>query len=597
MAAAPLSASADTPVASYGQGNFLSGTVAGVNLDKILAVKSATAQNDGSTPTVSQSDPLGVSVLNNLLDVNAQPVNLDVNDALGITANSGVLNQVAMAKNNGSATAGSGAVGSDGAISTGSTGGSGSAAIDLSGLLGANFASVVSDLKVQLDAISASATGDTDAVSGSYKLDGAHLTFTSPALANTLSTVNSSLAPIESSLSGLQSQLQGIGLNGLNINGGSLANVTGTATLSLSPSSLQSQVDSILTSNYGNGGVTVNLANGQVTVDLAALQGGSLNNKPVDYELLSDAAITQILDGISSSVSSVASQVTSKVSGLLNDASVNVGLHADVLGLSVLNNVTGPVGGLLGSLGLGALVPPSSQSTPELATVDANVAGSLNDILAGKGTANAKLTVAGIPLNIDASPILGAVTGAVGGIGSTGSLVTGLTNTLNSSLLAPVTSLLTGNGNANLDTLLSSLISIRLNHQNTRIGDGGGMAVPTNTLFTETALNVRVLPSVGASPVATINLANATVGPNQATSGNPGDPGNPGNPGDPGTPGNPGNPGTPGGHPSTPTASTSSNLAYTGVGIATILAVILALLAAGAYLAREGYRRKHLGQL
>jgi hypothetical protein len=31
----------------------------------------------------------------------------------------------------------------------------------------------------------------------------------------------------------------------------------------------------------------------------------------------------------------------------------------------------------------------------------------------------------------------------------------------------------------------------------------------------------------------------------------------------------------------------------TGVGIATLIAVILALLAAGAYLAREGYRRNH----
>jgi hypothetical protein len=35
------------------------------------------------------------------------------------------------------------------------------------------------------------------------------------------------------------------------------------------------------------------------------------------------------------------------------------------------------------------------------------------------------------------------------------------------------------------------------------------------------------------------------------------------------------------------------NLAFTGIGIATLLAVILALLAAGAYLVRESYRRNH----
>jgi hypothetical protein len=37
----------------------------------------------------------------------------------------------------------------------------------------------------------------------------------------------------------------------------------------------------------------------------------------------------------------------------------------------------------------------------------------------------------------------------------------------------------------------------------------------------------------------------------------------------------------------------AGSLAYTGIGIATLIAVILALLAAGAYLVRESYRRNH----
>jgi hypothetical protein len=70
-------------------------------------------------------------------------------------------------------------------------------------------------------------------------------------------------------------------------------------------------------------------------------------------------------------------------------------------------------------------------------------------------------------------------------------------------------------------------------------------------------------------------------------------------PGDPGTPTTP--PGTnppgtgdnPGGTGSNTAASHASNLAFTGIGIATIVLVILALLAAGAYLVRVGYRRTH----
>jgi hypothetical protein len=609
LAIAPLSASADTGVSTYGQGNFLSGTIGGVNLDKILAVKSATAQNDGSTTSVTATNPLGVSVLNNLLNVGTDaPVNIDVNKALGITADSGVLNQMAKANDDGTAVAGSGAVGSNGAITTGDPSGSGSVAVDLNGLLGTDFASVVGNLQLQLNAISASATGNADAVSGSYALDGADLVFTSPALANILSGVNSAIAPVVSSLNTTQAQLNNIGLSNLNINGGSLANVSGHALLSVSGAQLQSQIDSIVSGSYGSNGVSVNLATGAVTVDLAALQGGSFNNKPVDYELLSGPAIKQITDGITASVTSVVSDVVNKLTSTLSGVSVDVALHADVLGLSVLNNVTAPLtnglGGLLGKLGLGALAPKSTPgSTPALATVDATVKGPLNAILNGTGTATAALTVAGIPLNIDASPLLGAVTGALGGVGNTGSQVTTAQNALDTNLIDPVTALIGSNdGSTNLDTLLTQILSIRLNHQNTVIGSGGGMDLPSNTLFTQTAVQIRVLPSAGATPLATVDLANATVGPNQTGTGacttncgtNP--PGCTTNCGTnpPGCTTNCG-PGT-SGNPSSPTAS-SSSLAFTGVGIATIIAVILALLAAGAYLAREGYRRKHLTQL
>ena len=83
--------------------------------------------------------------------------------------------------------------------------------------------------------------------------------------------------------------------------------------------------------------------------------------------------------------------------------------------------------------------------------------------------------------------------------------------------------------------------------------------------------------------LATLNLAQATVGPNVTTIVDPEctDPDGCDVGGETTTP--PGGGGNAGG----------GSLAYTGIGIATLIAVILALLAAGAYLVRESYRRNH----
>ena len=132
---------------------------------------------------------------------------------------------------------------------------------------------------------------------------------------------------------------------------------------------------------------------------------------------------------------------------------------------------------------------------------------------------------------------------------------------------------------------------MKLNVKETSLQGSGGLAVPSGSLFTETAMRVSVLKDLGSGSLATLNLAQASVGPRVAVVTGPPTEGNPTDPNNPGTPTTGDNPG----NPSTPTASTSSRLAFTGVEIGIILAVILALLAAGAYLVREGYRRRHLG--
>ena len=100
------------------------------------------------------------------------------------------------------------------------------------------------------------------------------------------------------------------------------------------------------------------------------------------------------------------------------------------------------------------------------------------------------------------------------------------------------------------------------------------LAAMSGSLFTQTAVRVSVL----GDSVATVNLAQATVGPNITRIVDCVDPNGCDTGGETTTPEG----GGPGG-----------NLAYTGVGIATLIAVILALLAAGAYLVRESYRRNH----
>ena len=82
----------------------------------------------------------------------------------------------------------------------------------------------------------------------------------------------------------------------------------------------------------------------------------------------------------------------------------------------------------------------------------------------------------------------------------------------------------------------------------------------------------------GSGAAAQINLARASVGPNVT-----------------GTVGGVDTyPPTTGGPGTVATAATSiARLAMTGMGIAWLVAAVLALLAAGAYLVRESYRRNH----
>jgi hypothetical protein len=613
--AAPTSASAATTPASLASGQFLAGSIGGIDLARLAAIQAASVQNSGSQSMQVSRDPLGVSALGATLI--HLPAGLQLN--LGKVIDLGAAQQYAQASSNGTSMAASGAVSNNGGIGVdgADAGAGGSATVDLDALLGSKFASVLSDLKLTTSAVASQAAGDLKNASGKYTLAGLNLTLTSPAIAGLTGRVTDALGPLDGQLAALDGpngQLAGA-VNNVVTGINPILNLTGSnAAVSANVSvDLATAVQPLLTGVYGDGSVSFNLQTGAVTVDLAKLLGGNINSEPVGTQVLSAKVVNEILTGITGTVNTLVDQIVAKVKDALDNANVNVdatvnlltaqapllgqtcvagGMGAGTSGTGGTTGTGGLLGGLLGgtsgtgtdTLGgtvSGLLCTNTSKILPSLPTsLAAHIHGTVDQLVSGTApAANATLTLLGTPVNVNLS-------GAQTGIGSllTNNLLggtageSGLASALNTDVVAPAVTGLLGSGTS-VEDALTHVLSVSLNNQ-------GVATTPTGSTFTETALKVQALPD-GTNSAATVDLANSSVGPD-ATTIVPGDPGTPSNPTDPGSPTTPGDPGTPA-IPVTPTAF--GNLAFTGVGIAGLVSTILALLAAGAYLVREGYRR------
>jgi hypothetical protein len=516
------------------------------------------------------------------------------------------------------------------------------ATVGLDEALSNDFASTLTDLNLSIKAIGAEAEAEGDNASGDYTIAGATLQLSSPAISKLTEKVNTALDSIENGIGVLEGHdgalvadinrlLRGIDPT-LNLLGGN-ADVSATVEIG----DLRKLVEDLLAAQYGESGVSFNLETGVVSIDLATAVGGNLNDLPANTELLSAPIINDVLSTVTGKVATIADQVVDRVEAALHDATV--GVHAD-LDLDVAQsplvqkvcktvkqviqvptkvvqhvNVLVPVvdgviaqvingvpyvdgvpivGSLIGS-GLGGLLGGGHTVTwitqtvtktvtqlvdktvdkvicsnkvtalPALetsATID--ITGTVDEFIDGAGVdANAKLKVLGL-LNTELD--LGLATDAMGG-SITDALFDGdgavkdLTDALNTGLVEPaVDGLLDGDSAVGL--ALTDLVSVRANVQ--ELSDG---------TFTETALRVSVLGDSGA----VINLAQASVGPNVTSVEDPCIV-------DCGV----------GGETTTPTGLGGGGLlALTGTGIALLICLVLALLAAGAYLVREGYRNRH----
>ena len=646
LAGATTAQAADTAPVAVSDAQFLSGSLLGMNLDNVVSLEAAHAQADADDAPMTVKDPLEVTAVNTVTVGDGSSVQGNLGQFLQL----GAIGQYATAAKDGTSSAATGAVSPDGGVGVGQDESmpGGNATFDLSKLLGNGFASNITDLQLAIDAAAAQAKSDGTNASGDYSLDGVDLNLTSPAISQLTEKVNTALDAVTSRLANLDGadgllaadlSKALVALNpALNLLGGN-ADVTAT----INTGDLHKLVQDLLQAQYGSGGVTFNLETGVVTLNLGKLLGENLNNLAPGTELIDGTILDPALNSVTSQVSGIADQVVNRVKDALNNATVDV--HADLsenvaqaplvqnvcqlvqkviqvptqvvqqvlVQVPVINGVPLPVvngipqldgvpvvGSLLGKItGTLTYVTQTVNQTvtklvdhtvnqnvcsdlttalPDLNTsVTADVTGTVGEALQGAGlNASATAKVLGVSLpNIN----LGTATGAIGDslnsqLFGSDSAISDLTTALDTNLVNPAVQGLTGDGDS--VAALSDVLSATVNNQN--ISDG---------TFTETALIVRVLPGAGgllgggaaataaSGAAAQINLARASVGPN--VTGTVG--------GVDTTPPTDGNPGT--------TATSIARLATTGMGIAALVAAVLALLAAGAYLVRESYRRNH----
>jgi hypothetical protein len=611
LAGATTAHAADGAPVATADAQFLSGTLLGTDLDNVVSLDGAHAEAHANDSGMTVKDPLEAKALDTVQVGDGSSIQTSVGGVVQV----GAVGQYATAAKTGASAAETGAVQKDGGVGIGQDQSvpGGDATVDLSKLLGSGFASNIADLKVAIGAVAAQAVSDGAKASGDYSLADVDLKFTSPAISKLTEKVDTALDSVSNRLSNLDGSDGALvaDLNNalirinpaLNLLGGS-AHVTA----SIDTGDLKSLVQNLLTTQYGSDGVTFDLETGVVTLNLEKLLGKNLNDLAPGTELVDASILNPVLNSVTTKVSGIADQVVGAVKDALNDATVTV--HADlsqnVAQAPLVQNVCQLVDKviqvpaevvqqvpIIGGAPLPTVTKTVDQNVtqnvcsnvstalPPLTTsLTADVSGTVNEFLTGAGvdaTATAQVLGATVPVDLNAA--IGNIAGSLNGqLLDSDSAVTDLVNALNTGLVDPAVQGLTGDSNSVAQ--LADVLSITVNNQDVSHGT-----------FTETAVEVRVLPGLTGGlgtalraangGVAQINLARASVGPNVV----PGDVGGGGtNPPSDGNPGG-GNPGT--------TAGNIARLATTGVGIAALVAAVLALLAAGAYLVRESYRRNH----
>lgn len=509
---------AGTPAANAATGDesraaarFVSGSLGGQDLDTVAAVKGVEAVNKGSKTPVTATNDLDVTVLNTI------PVKVPggITVPLGDVVRLGAVNQYAQAADAGVSRAAAGAVSDAGVVdTTGGTAFPADATVSLKPLLQAPLTSVVDDVSLQLQAITgvaaldaakdkAPATTCTDLSAPTncrdYQVAGGRLAMSAPAL--------KSLVAALTGANGVVGKLDGT-VNALTGTNGALTtalqsgrtSLLGSSALSsllktLLPSDfnggtglsvavdsdLDGAVNKVLDTKLSDGVVTIDLKAGMITVDLDKLlrasTGHGLNDLAPNTEVLS---------------AKVLSDLTKRVGDLLTPlaGSVNTALT------SALGAATVTVGGSLCATGSGATC---STGTPDLGSglivdVHTTLAALLN------GTATGKVTFKSTSgsQTLDASTLLTPLSAAVKPLFATSGPLTTATTAVSAAVAGLVDQL------GPVFTALNGLASLKANVQEAGATEGS---------YREVALRL-VLGAAAGTPLASVDLGRAEVGPN-----------------------------------------------------------------------------------
>ena len=439
---------------SNASGTFLGGSILNlIDLDDVAQIQGASATNGGNEPTVTDTNTLDLTALG-IVNITA-PGGVQVPVDLGSL---GVVGQYASADPDGSSVGASGAVGSGGIIGTGApaTGplsiSLGGAVDSLAGSVAADLVDEITELDLTLGAVSARASQDAPTgATSSYVIAGGELVIDSATLSALTADVNTAVAGLQASLDDVDTLVN----SGV---GGVLSALGVQANLTVGTTSLTGAISDLLTGQITSDeypGVRIDLGSGEIVVDLDAI--GGLNNLPAGTELLGAQTLPYVQDAVVDAVSDLTDRIDTAV------------LNA-VRGISVT----------------GGVVIPPILITPQIPVLSVNTTvGQLLD-----GNTSGIVVLGGLTLPVGLGAIAGAILAPVQAVvGNVGAAV--------DTVVTPVTTVLS----PALGAVLPAVASVTVNNQSTS----------AEGVFSVTGAIVTVLPG---SLATTIELANATVGPN-----------------------------------------------------------------------------------
>jgi hypothetical protein len=531
----------DLEYTSTASSRFLSGSLAGTDLDDLAAVAGVALAKESTAPAAVE--PVDAPALGPQLDpvraAHGNPLQIGLlDDALGLdltglsvglpAGSTGAVNQVARVAATGESTAAAGLVSDSGGVLVTQDSATaelpGPAALDLSSLLppvsgvagtGLEVGAVGSSAQLEgcrlleEDAWGATAdavvarTGTTVAavdaegrtVTRDYGIASLDLRVDSPLAGSLVTAVQRTVTDLDATVAALAGPdgalSKALRQNIVDSLTGGLRLGTVTADVSLGGVDLGGAVRPLLSEELSDGTVTVDLASGSIRVDLAHLLGDDvdgLNDLPPNTEIVLDA---ELLDGIAVRVGALLDTWTARVTSALTTAvgllRLTVALDADLRLLTV-----------------------------PLVQLNIRVDTGLAALSAGRAPVTVGTTLLGLDLGLATGLVDALVAGLTAGLpavltSTLAPLLTTIVGSLGTTLAAIVAPVLTAVGS--VIGALPSLLSLRVNVQAESGGGRAGTTVDTGS-WSVTALHVGLGESLLPGGLGHLDLAKSVVGPN-----------------------------------------------------------------------------------